>query len=70
MMIAGIPPCASGTGTAIRLARTAERGADVALLHQLPQLDVDDDVVFEPRPDQSAMAAGVSRQSFARDRGG
>ena len=49
----------------IRLAGTAECGAHVALLHQLPQLDVHDDVVFEPRSDQRAMARGGKGRSLS-----
>ena len=56
-----------GQGPGIGFARTAERSADVALLDQLPQLDVHNDVVLEPRSRQSAMAAGKGGQDFTGD---
>ena len=42
--------------------RTPERRADVAFFNQLPQFAVHHVAVFEPRPNQSAMAAAMSGQ--------
>ena len=49
-------------GESVGVMRTPKRRGYVALLNQLPQLGVHHEAVFEPRPNQGAMAATMSCQ--------
>ena len=48
-------------GVGVRIVGAPERRADVAFFNQLPQFAVHHVAVFEPRSDQGAMAAAMSR---------